>query len=86
MAKRAKIVVSVAEKLRLTLDETAALVGLSDTYLRAMERKGDFPPRVHVGDELGGKNQFVGAEVRAWAEGRDWRCMVAARTGVAHAS
>lgn len=86
MAKRSKIVVSVAEKLRLTLQECSALVNLSDTYLRAMERRGDFPPRLHVGTELGGKWQFVAAEVRAWAEGRDWRAMVAARTEVSHAS
>lgn len=81
-----KVLVSVAEKWRLTLDEAAALCGISDSYLRTLLAKGEFPSRVHVGREEGGKNQFIASEVRAWAEGRDWRAMVTARLGVANAS
>jgi len=86
MVARPKVLVSVAEKWRLTLDEAAALVGVSDSYLRELVRKGEFPPRVHVGSEHEGKNQFIAAEVRAWAEGRNWRAMVMARKEVADAS
>lgn len=79
--------VSVSEKWRLSLDEAAALCGLGRNYVRELERKREFPPRVHVGSPDEGKNQFIAAEVRAWAEQRDWQSMVAARLqGVANAS
>jgi predicted DNA-binding transcriptional regulator AlpA len=85
-ARAPKVMVSVVEKWLLTLDEAAAVCNLSDTYVRDLLRKGEFPKRRHVGDADGGKNLFVAAEVRAFAEGRDWRAMVAAREAVAHAS
>lgn len=82
-------VVSVPEKLRWSIGEAAALCDLSTNYVRELEAKDEFPPRVRVSasaDE-GGKLQFIAAEVRAWAEGRDWRSMVAARLQAAgHAS
>lgn len=87
--RRAAVVVSVAEKLRLSLAEACALCGLSPNYLRELERRDQFPPRVVVrshGDDDGGKTQFVASEVRAWADGRDWRALVAARSQVADAS
>lgn len=79
--------VTIAEKWRLTLTEAAALCGIGRLMLYDLLRKGEFPPRVHAGDDISGKDQFIASEVRAWADGRDWRAMVAARTkGVADAS
>lgn len=79
---KTKSIVPVSEKWRLTLSEAAALCGIGREMLYVLLRKGEFPPRVRAGDDNGGKDQFVAAEVRAWADGRDWRAMVAARTGV----
>jgi hypothetical protein len=81
-----KVTVSVVEKWLLTLDEAAAVCNMSDTFVRDLLRKGEFPTRRHIDAGAGGKHLFVAAEVRAFAEGRDWRAMVAAREGVAHAS
>lgn len=83
-ARRRVDVVPVADKLRWSLSEAAALCGLSENYVRELIGKGEFPPRVHVrasDDDDGGKLQFCASEVRAWADGRDWRSMVAARQG-----
>jgi hypothetical protein len=63
------------ERLRWSLTLTAELVDLSPNKVRELIRKGEFPPRVAVD----GKEQFVPDEVRAWAAGRDWRALVAAR-------
>lgn len=82
-----KALVGAHEKWRLTLMEAAALCGIGRTVLHELLRKGEFPPRVHTGSELAGKEQFIAREVRAWAEGGDWRAMVAERVqGVANAS
>jgi hypothetical protein len=67
--------VSVAERLRWTLTIVAAMVDLCPNKVRALERRGEFPPRVAVD----GKEQFIPDEVRAWAAGRDWRALVAER-------
>lgn len=69
------IVVPLGELLRWTLEITSAFVDLSPNKIRDLERRGEFPRRVAVD----GKEQFVPDEVRAWAAGRDWRSMVAAR-------
>lgn len=85
--------VSVAEKWRLTLEEAAQLCGLSANSVRDLEARREFPPRtrvkLHGPGEESGKLQFVAAEVRAWANGEDWRALVEkrqAREDVAHAS
>ncbi len=92
-ARSAKVVrVSAAEKWRLTVEEAADLCGLSENSVRDLESRGEFPPRTCVklsGSGDGGKRQFIAAEVRAWANGEDWRAMVArrlSREDVAHAS
>jgi len=68
-------VVPVVDRLRWSLAHVAELVDLSENKIRELERRGEFPPRVAVD----GKDQFIPGEVRAWAEGRDWRALVAER-------
>lgn len=79
--------VPVADKLRWSLSEAAAMSSICPNTLRALLGRGEYPPRVRIatGDEDDGKLQFVASEVRAWADGRDWRAMVAARLGVSDA-
>lgn len=74
-AKKPKVVVPIQELLRWTLEITSAFVNLSPNKVVDQMKRGLFPPRVAVD----GKEQFVPDEVRAWAAGRDWRSMVAAR-------
>lgn len=87
---RRDLKVPVAEKWRLSLQEAAALCGVSENYVRDEEQLGRFPPRVPARD--GGaadgtcKLLYVAREVKAFADGLNWRALVAERTGVAHAS
>lgn len=80
--------VPVADRLRWSIGEAASMVGRAESSVRKLERLGLFPPRVPAtpGTDNPDKPQFVAAEVRAWSEGRDWRAMVASRTGAANAS
>lgn len=64
-------------KWRLSLAEACALCDLSPNYVRGLIAINEFPPRVIAGN----KPQFIATEVRAWAEGRDWRAIVAERAG-----
>ena len=77
--------VALSDKLRWSMLEAAAMVSKSDTYVRELERRGQFPPRVTVpamrGSGPGTESEFIAAEVRAWADGRDWEAMVVARLG-----
>ena len=74
--------VPIPDRLRWCLADVCDLVSMTENYVRELERKGEFPPRVAVRsgpEDDGGKDQFVAAEVRAWADCQDWRGMVAAR-------
>lgn len=69
-------------KLRLSLAEAAHVLGLSSNTITALEARGDFPRRVRVPAVAGGegrKLQFIAREVEAFANGLDWRAMVAER-------
>lgn len=82
-------IVPVADKLRWTVAEASAICGIGRSYLYELLKVDGFPPRAHVNkgeDDEGGKLQFIASEVRAWADGRDWRALVALRHEVAHAS
>lgn len=71
--------VPVADRLRWTLGEAAAMTGVGENTLRDLEQKRKFPPRVSVAGTT--KWLFVASEVRAWADNRDWQAMVEARCG-----
>lgn len=87
MGAHSKPLVGVHEKWRLSLNEACALCGIGETFLRQLLARGDFPPRVREGEASGGKEQFIAREVRAWADGEDWRALVKRRQeGVANAS
>ena len=77
--------VPVADKLRLSLAEACELVGQTENYIRALERKCEFPPRVTcppmIGTGPGSKSQFIAVEVHTWAADLDWRAMVERRLG-----
>lgn len=80
--------ITVADKLRWSVTEAAAMCSISRDFLYELLAAGEFPPRAHAhrGEhDAGGKQQFIASEVRAWADGRDWRALVAARQGVASA-
>lgn len=67
------------------------MCGLSRNYLLELSQKGQFPPRVRVrtsDEDQGGRWQFIAFEVRAWADGEDWRAIVSRRLAreVHHAS
>ena len=47
--------------------QVLALVGLSDTRIRVLERAGRFPKRIYLGDNSVG---WLEVEVRAWLEER----------------
>lgn len=88
-ARTVEPVVAVPDRLQWTLEQTAAMVGRSTPYVRALEAKGEFPPRLELPAMRGGDGDrctsaFVAAEVRAWAAGLDWRRMVDARNGWRH--
>lgn len=74
---------SVSSKLRLSLRDASSLVDLSPNAIAALERRGDFPPRVSLpsmtGKRRGRKRQFIAREIEAWANGGNWRKLVAAR-------
>ena len=70
--------VPVRDRLRWSLSAAAEMVDLAPNTIRDLERRGEFPPRVAVK----GKEQFIAAEVSAWAAGQDWRKLVAARKEV----
>ena len=74
---------SVSPKLRLSLREVSRLVDLSPNAIAALEKCGDFPPRIALpsitGRGSGRKRQFVTREVETWANGGNWRKLVAAR-------
>lgn len=74
--------VPIQDRLRWSIGEAAAMVSRAESVIRDLERKGLFPPRVRVvlGTDVRDQPQFIAAEVRAWAEGRDWRSMVSARS------
>lgn len=72
-----RLKVPVHDRLRWSLAIAAAVVDLCPNTVRDLIRRGEFPPRIAVE----GKKQFVPAEVRAWADGKDWRGLVAARQG-----
>lgn len=74
-AKAPKPPLAPSDLLRWSLCLTAELVDLSPNKVRELIVRGEFPPRVAVD----GKEQFVPAEVRAWAAGDDWRALVACR-------
>jgi len=81
--------VAVVDKLRWSATEAAAMCGISRDFLYELLKADEFPPRAHAHrgeDDAGGKLQFIASEVRAWADGRDWRALVAARQEVACAS
>lgn len=56
------------ERLRvLRKSQVLALVGLSDTHIRRLEKAGRFPGRVYLGDNSVG---WLEVEIRAWLEDR----------------
>ncbi len=81
-------IVPVTDKGRWTLTEAAAYCNVSPNCASDMEKRGEFPPRVAVPYGKGSKGLFVAREVRAWADGLDWRSLVneRLRPEVAHAS
>lgn len=78
--------VPVADRLLWNMSEASDIAGgFATNYISALEAKGEFPPRVRLpamrNEGEGRKRMFVAAEVRAWANGEDWKAMVTARNG-----
>jgi len=70
-------------KLRLSQRDVCQLIDVSSNTLAALEARGDFPPRIALpsvnGAGSGRKRQFITREVELWANGGNWRKLVATR-------